>query len=150
MKKPAADRFANTTKHGVAIEGVRVNLRLDAKGKPLSVSAGHWIGDRTGERAAKLAIALVRTATVNAKGTADRKAGAKTSAKNRRKAAAEHWSCEWLEGAYQGEPSMGAERLAREARKQCALNRPDITAKKRDEISVYRAKELLRGKRLPK
>ena len=142
MSRPA--KFENTIEREIIVEGQLVHLTLDADtGEVLMASAFYWEGAEHTEKIAKLAIATVQRELALGRAAAANKTRTKTSAETRRSAGAAHWSAEWLQGAYRS--GLGAKRLAQMARRQCAINRPDIDAEKRAEITEYRARRFLQN-----
>jgi hypothetical protein len=141
----------------VVIEDVCVHYRLDQAGRLLLSS--NWIGDDgRNERLMNLAIRVVRREFELGLIQARHASRIETATKEQRKAARQHWSNEWLERAHRKTPTLGAERLARRARQMLAerqlAERPQRSkkqlwadAKKRDEISVHRARAYLKATR---
>jgi hypothetical protein len=106
------------------IEGVRVRVRLDEFGRPLTLRAGTWVGDDR-ERLTRLALraaeALVRRAADQKLKAARDAIRTAESATTRRKNAAKHSSHEWLQAAHNKFPTYKAGRLVHEARRLANL-----------------------------
>lgn len=147
---PEPDPLANTEVMELVVEGVHVAVRVDEHGRPLTVSAGAWLG-ADAERIAKLALAMAemrvrhaadqfRKAAVDAERT-------EASTKTKQEKAREHWTNEWLQAAYNDHPDYGAERLALTARRIHAKNKPEPEfEKEREKITEHRARQFLKDK----
>jgi len=135
---------------------VRVCLRFDLKGNLIAVRpevAG--VGDDPlRESLAKLACEAVWSRYAHAVRRASHESRTKLSTQARRDAAQKHRSNEWLERAHQANPTFGAERLALAARqllaaaqdrRKGARRNHRAEAKKRDEITEYRADVYLKA-----
>ena len=134
------------------IEGVRVIVRLDERGRPVSAIAACWEG-RDAQRITRLALndatwRLNYEAEQKLKQTRDANRTTK-STKKKRENARDHWALAWLKDVHKLRPDYGAKRLAQAARKMIALNckkdSPEFA--KREEITQYRAKQYLKTAR---
>jgi len=130
------------------IEGVRVRVRLDEQGRPITVTGSSWKGGNA-ECITRLALneamwRLRHEAEQKRKQALDADRTAK-STETKQENAREHWTTEWLAAAYNVYPDYGAERLMQEARKIAALNGMDEA--KRNKINKYRAEQYLKTKR---
>jgi hypothetical protein len=116
----------------------------------LTTAAGFW-ADESGpaERLAVLAVGFIRSQLELAAEAAAQTNRTGISTKIRQEAARKHGSNEWLEAAHWANPALGAGKLARAARRLVDLNISDdeISAEKRAEITVYRARKYLTATR---
>jgi len=142
----------------VTIAGIAVRVTLDEDGRPLFATAAQW-----GDEDLRLALAVQRVfdRTEHAAKSTQRKRNsshaAAQSAQTRAKASADHWTNQWLALAHDAHPKYGKDKLAQRARSLAALGfiDPDGTRhvvedqKKRDEITVERARQFLERKRKP-
>ena len=131
------------------VEGHRVQVRLDQKGKPVAAFMAWPVGDQV--RLARLAMASAWDAFARQAKSKSHVIRTDRSRETKRLRAEERATRdnEWLDAAYRAHPDFGDELLTQEARRIHALNRPEAPAKERNEITESYAKQFLYRKRNP-
>ena len=132
--------------HEMIVEGHRVWVRLDLKGKPISVSAA-WPPGGDQQRIARLAMDKARQVFARRAKSKSDVVRTKRSTEKKQMIAAEHWSNEWLAAAHRANPKFGRGRLAQAARTMLVRNKPETPPEKRDEITKDRARQFLETQR---
>src|SRR6478609_5426756 len=90
----------------IDVEGHRVWVRLDQKGKPISVFAAPWPPGVDQQRLARLAMAHARDVVARKAKSKSDVVRTKRSTETKQMVAAEHWSNEWLAFAHRAHPNF--------------------------------------------
>lgn len=154
----ALDLSSTSVHDVVTAEGVQLRVRLDANGRPVSVSSQYWddvqfdaFGNANEDAGTtgRLVKAAVKLALAEWRAAATTQIRTTKSATKRRKRAEEHWTRSFFVAARGEHPDYRGDRLRDAARLRFAKDTPvgehdsDEYKKKRRQITTYRAQQFL-------